>query len=277
MSLSRRDALKRLAGALAAGSVTPETARAATRLRLDRVGLQLYTVRGAMQTSVETTLARVAEIGYHEVEFAGYFGQSPAQLAALLKQTGLSAPSGHLGLDVMRTAWDRALDEAATIGHRYVVVAFLPPSERSSADAYRRVAEEFNRAGEAAQAKGMTFAYHNHDFEFQPMDGTTGYDVLLETCDPAVVAMELDLYWIRKAGRDPLPYLRAHPGRFPLVHVKDMAADGSMADVGEGTTDFPGIFAAAAGEIRHHFVEHDHPADAFASITASYRHLAGLR
>jgi sugar phosphate isomerase/epimerase len=156
-------------------------------------------------------------------------------------------------------------------------VASLPAAERSSIDAYRRIADEFNRAGEAARAKGLTFAYHNHDFEFQPMDGTTGYDTLLEACDPALVAMELDLYWITHAGRDPLRYVRANPSRFPLVHVKDRAADGSMADAGAGQIDFPAIFAAAGGAIRHYFVEHDRPGDAFASIAASHRYLSSLR
>lgn len=277
MPISRRDALKRLAGALAAGSVAPESARIEASSRLDRIGLQLYTVRTEMQKSVEATLARVAEIGYLEVEFAGYYDRTPAQIAALLNQTGLTSPAAHIGFDVMRSAWDRALDGALAIGHRYVVVPSIPPAERRSAEAYRRIADAFNRAGEAARAKGLTFAYHNHDFEFEAMDGTTGYDILIEACDPAVVRMELDLYWISRAGKDPVAYVRSQPGRFPLVHVKDMTADRSMADVGAGTIDFAGIFAAAAGSIRHYFVEHDRPADPFASITSSYGYLSRLR
>lgn len=276
MSVSRRGALKALAGVLVAGPVLAG-ARAVPRKRLDRVGLQLYTVRGEMEKSVEATLERVASIGYSEVEFAGYFDHTPAQIASVLEANGLTAPSAHLGLDVMRAGWERALDDSARMGHRYVVVPSLPPGERGSVDGYRRIAEEFNRAGEAARAKGLTFAYHNHDFEFEPMSGTNGYDVLLEACDPALVAMELDLYWITHAGHDPIAYVRRMRGRFPLVHVKDRSADGSMANVGAGTIDFPAIFAAADGGIRHHFVEHDRPGDAFASITASYQYLASLR
>lgn len=275
MSITRRDALKTLAGVAAVGAVGPG-ARAGRR-RLDRIGLQLYTVRSEMQRSVEATLERVGSIGYDEVEFAGYFNHTPAQLATMLESNGLAAPSAHLGLDVMRTGWEKALDDAARIGHRFVVVAFLPPNERNSVDAYRRIAAEFNRAGEVAKAKGMTFAYHNHDFEFEPMDGTTGFDVLLEECDPGLVAIEMDLYWITHAGHDPIPYLRRMPGRFPLVHVKDRNPDGSMADVGRGMIDFPAIFAAAGGEIRHYFVEHDRPGDAFASVEASHRYLSSLR
>jgi sugar phosphate isomerase/epimerase len=152
----------------------------------------------------------------------------------------------------------------------------VPPEERSSVDAARKLGEEFNRAGEAARTRGLTFAYHNHDYEFAPLGSTTCYDVLLATCDPKLVEFELDLFWITKAGKDPLTYLAQQPGRFPMVHVKDMAADGAMVDVGAGTIDFAKIFAAANGGIRHYFVEHDNPADPFGSIAASYAALAAL-
>lgn len=276
--ISRREALTRLGAMAALGtgvlpSLSCEGVRAAV---VQPVGVQLYTLRKEMEQSVEATLTRVARIGYKEVEFAGHFRRTPAQIAEMLKVNGLTAPSGHLGLDVMRTAWDKALDDSAAIGHKYVVVAWVPPEERSSVDAARKLGEDFNRAGEAARKRGMTFAYHNHDFEFAPLGSTTCYDVLLATCDPKLVEFELDLFWITKAGKDPLAYFAQQPGRFTMVHVKDMAADGSMVDVGAGTIDFARIFAAANGGIRHYFVEHDNPADPFASIEASYTALAAL-
>jgi sugar phosphate isomerase/epimerase len=278
--MTRREALGRLGAVAALGSgVLPSLACAGGRAApasAKPLGVQLYTVRGEMEKSVEATLARVAEIGYREVEFAGHFRRTPAQIAESLKANGLTAPSGHLGLDVMRTAWDRALDDSAAIGHRYVVVAWVPPEERSSVEAARRLGEDFNRAGDAARKRGMTFAYHNHDFEFAPLGSTTCYDVLLATCDPALVQFELDLFWITKAGKDPVAYLTRHPGRFPMVHVKDMTPEGTMVEVGAGSIDFGTIFAAADGGIRHFFVEHDNPADPFASITASYRALSAL-
>jgi sugar phosphate isomerase/epimerase len=276
-AMSRREALARLGALAALGSALPGVSCQGVRAAGVRpVGVQLYTVRNEMEKSVDATLARVAEIGYQEVEFAGHFRRTPAQLAAILNANNLTSPSGHLGLDVMRTAWDRALDDSATIGHKYVVVAWVPPEERSSVDAARKLGEDFNRAGEAARTRGMTFAYHNHDFEFAPLGSTTCYDVLLATCDPKLVEFELDLFWITKAGKDPLAYLAQQPGRFPMVHVKDMAADGSMVDVGAGTIDFAKIFAAANGGIRHYFVEHDNPADPFGSIAASHAALAAL-
>jgi sugar phosphate isomerase/epimerase len=276
--ITRREALVRLGAVAALGAVALPgvSCRGLNARGLQTIGVQLYTVRKEMERSVEQTLARVAEIGYKEVELAGLFRRTPAQFAELLKASGLTAPSGHLGLDVMRTAWDKTLDDAATVGHKYVVVAWVPPEERASVDAVRKLGEDFNRAGEAARKRGMTFAYHNHDFEFAPLGSTTCYDVLLATCEPSLVEFELDLFWITKAGKDPLAYLAQQPGRFSMVHVKDMTADGSMVDVGAGTIDFAKIFAAANGGIKHYFVEHDNPSDPFASIAASYRALLAL-
>lgn len=238
-------------------------------------GVQLYTVRSEMQKSVERTLARVAEIGYREVEFAGYFGKKPAEVAALLKANGLTAPAAHVDRGSL-AQWDKVLDQAAEAGHRWVIVAWVPDADRGSVASYQRLAAEFNRAGAAARKRGLAFAYHNHDFEFKalPGSGTTGHTVLIAECDPAAVQFELDLYWITKAGHDAVRYVTEHPERFPLVHVKDMRADGTMTEVGQGTIDFQRIFAAARGGIRHFFVEHDQPADPFASITTS---LAALR
>jgi sugar phosphate isomerase/epimerase len=246
--------------------------------RLHRIGLQLYTVRGAMQESVDRTLEQVAAIGYDEVEFAGYFDRSPQQIRALLDLHGLSAPAAHLPLESFENDWEATLAAAATVGHRYVILPSLPPTDRTGLDAYRSFAERFNRFGERAKAAGLVFGYHNHDFEFAPQDGRIPYDVLLEETDPTLVAFEMDLFWITKAGGDPSAYFSDHPGRFHLVHVKDMSADGSMTDVGAGTLDFASWFALGrqAG-IRHYIVEHDEPAEPFTSIAASYHYLHALR
>ncbi len=246
---------------------------------VDPIGVQLYTVRSLMTRDFEGTLARVAEIGYREVEFAGYFGRSPAQVRAALERVGLAAPAAHVGLDAVRQDWDRTLDAAREIGHRYLIVAWLPDGERRTLDGYRRLADEFDRAGERARELGLRFGYHNHDFEFAPIDGRVPYDVLVEATDPARVALELDLFWVTRGGGDPLDYFRRYPGRFELVHVKDMdgTAARGMVDVGQGVIDFRAIFARAAqAGIRHRFVEHDQPADPIESIRRSYAYLEGM-
>jgi sugar phosphate isomerase/epimerase len=263
----------RVSGGSGGGITTPG------RSKLERVGLQLYTVRRLMQQDVESTLAAVAGVGYREVEFAGYFNRSPLEIKAILDRHGLSAPAAHVPHTALRDGWRAVLDEARTVGHRYVIVAWMPEEERRTLEDYRRAAALFNRAGAEANAAGFRFAYHNHDFEFESLEGKTPYDVLLAETDPALVAMELDLYWITKAGRDPLAYIARHPGRFALVHVKDSAGppEHRMVDVGAGVIDFGRIFAERerAG-IRHFFVEHDNPADGVASIRASYEYLRQL-
>ena len=246
---------------------------------LDRIGLQLYTVRSALERDFEGALDRVAAIGYREVEFAGYFGKTPHDVWAALEKRGLAAPSAHVPFEALKGNWRGALEDALVIGHRYVVVPWLPPAERRSLDGYKRVARLFNRAGAVARDLGLQFAYHNHDFEFARLGGRVPYDVLLAETDPKLVALELDLYWITKGGGKPLAYFARYPGRFHMVHVKDMDKTRArgFADVGRGVIDFKKIFARSAqAGIKHYFVEHDQPADPFASIEASFNYLKRL-
>lgn len=247
---------------------------------LDRIGVQLYTVRDAVQRDLEGTLARVAAIGYQEVEFAGYAGRTAAEVRDAVRRAGLSAPSAHVPLAALGQGWNRVLDDAHTVGHRYLVIPWLDEKDRPNLDAYRRIADRLNRAGEAASRVGLRLAYHNHAFEFTRMENRLPYDVLLEATDPAHVLLELDLYWITKGGQDPLAYFARWPGRFRLVHVKDSAGppEHRMADVGSGAIEWGRIFARRkqAG-IEHFFVEHDDPPDPFASIAASHAYLSDLQ
>jgi len=245
--------------------------------RIEKIGLQLYTVRGLMAKDFHGTLAEVAKIGYREVEFAGYFGHTPKDVRAALGMHGLSAPSAHMPFERIRSGWDQVLDDARTVGHEYVVVAWIPEEERRTADGWRRVGELFTSAGEKTRAAGMQFAFHNHNYEFTPVEGRIPYDILLESSDRSLVQFEMDLYWITSGKGDPLAYFKQYPGRFPCVHVKDMDAAGKMVDVGTGTIDWKRIFAQSGqAGIRHYFVEHDEPAVPFDSIRASYEYLKRL-
>jgi len=242
------------------------------------IGLQLYTVRDLMQRDVEYTLRQVAAIGYREVEFAGLFDKDAKKVSKWLSTYGLTSPSSHIGLDRLTSNIQGVVDEAQTLGNDYVVCPSIDGALRRDADGWRRAAASFNRVGESLQRVGLGFAYHNHDFEFQPLaGGEIGYDILLAECDPKFVKMEMDLYWITKGGRDPLTYFAKWPNRFPFVHVKDMAGNGSMANVGQGHIDWPKIFAKRreAG-IDHFFVEHDSPASPMDDIRVSYEYMARL-
>jgi sugar phosphate isomerase/epimerase len=269
-------------GALACSTNSSQTAMpsvATASPRLGQIGLQLYTVRGEMQKDVAATLARVARIGYKEVEFAGYFGRSPTDIRALLDADGLTSPSSHVALAAIRADTPGTIAAAKVIGHQFIVVPWIDEATRKSLDDWHGIARTLNDLGAQFSAAGLNLAYHNHDFEFGRIDGQLPYDILLAETDPALVAMEMDIYWITKAGQDPLAYFAKYPGRFKEVHLKDSKGppEHEMTSVGNGSINWPQIFAhrSQAG-IQHYFVEHDQPKDAFASIEASYRYLAGL-
>lgn len=268
--MRRRDFLATGCAALGAGFTTFDL-RPST-FDLPPAGIQLYSVRGEMQRDVEGTLRRLGAMGYREVEFAGYFGRAPGQIRDAVKAAGLTAPAAHVPLESLEgDALPAAADAALEAGHAGLIVAWLPAALRGSLDAWRAMADRFSDIGRRLGERNLHFAYHNHDFEFAPLDGRVPYEVLLERADPALVGLELDLYWATKAGHDPLGLVRAHPGRFPLVHVKDAspAPELRQVDVGAGTIDFAAIFAAANGAIRHAFIEHDQPADPWAFAAAS--------
>jgi sugar phosphate isomerase/epimerase len=289
--VSRREALRRI-GALAAGAAAlgcggePPSAEVAAGAgasssgasgSLSPIGVQLYTVRSEMEKGVEQTLERVAEIGYTEVEFAGYFGHSPTEIRDLLARTGLRSPSAHIAPSFEPEAWAEILDDANEAGHEYVVVAWTPENMRADLDGWRRTAETMSRAGEQARAAGLQYAYHNHDFEFTEMEGRVAFEVFCEESDPDLVQIELDLFWIIHGGADPIAFINRWPGRIPMVHVKDRTAAGEMVDVGAGVIDWKGIFQHIdEGGMKHFFVEHDQPETPLGSIQASHSYLSAI-
>lgn len=240
------------------------------------VGVQLYTLRSLMAEDLPGTLRAVAEIGYREVEFAGLFDTPASEVRTLLDDLGLDAVSSHVSMGLVREQPSATLDEAAALGLQYVTCPSIGRDELTP-EGLPRLLDDFNHFGEMARERGLTFAYHNHDFEFVESGGTVPYDRLLEGCDPELVKMQLDVYWVTHAGQDPVSYLRSHPGRFPMIHAKDRAPSGDMVPVGEGTIDFPAILEAAdVAGLEHWLVEHDRPEDALASIRTSYEAVSNL-
>lgn len=253
-------------------------ARAFDAQKIGKLGAELYTVRDQLKADFDGTLAKVAAIGYREVEFAGYFGHDPKQVKAALSAHGLVSPSAHFPYDQITTKMAEVLESAHAIGHEYVVCPFIDEKLRKQ-PGWKAIAESLNKAGEATQKAGMQFAYHNHSFEFEPVDGKLPYDILLAETDPKLVKMEMDLYWIVKGGADPLMYFKRYPGRFPLVHVKGRDKDGNMASVSaDNSIDWKKIFAhSEEAGIRHYIVEHDNPPSPFESLETSYQYLEQLR
>lgn len=243
--------------------------------RLDRLGVQLYTVREEMATDPDRTLAAIAEMGYREVELAGLYGLSPRDMRGRLDAVGLLAASSHHGVGEIRNSWEATLAGAEELGQSLIVVPSIPGDERSR-EALLRIADEFNRAAEQSAAAGLRFGYHNHDWEFMPLpDGTTPMNLLLDETDAGRVDWQMDVFWTVHGGADPVAELERRRGRVTSIHVKDRTAAGEMVDVGDGVIDFPDLMARAGRQgLRHAFVEHDRPGDALDSVRRSFQHLA---
>jgi sugar phosphate isomerase/epimerase len=258
---------------------------AAAEHRIEKIGLELYTVRDSLKKDFEGTLSRVAKIGYKEVELAGYFehmagwNPEPKQARQILDSNGLAAPSTHVPYNALSPEnWPKIIEASEILGHKYIVNPSIDRSLAKTVEGWKRAAEAFNRAGKESLRSGIQLGYHNHIEEFKPIEDKLPYDILLHETDPNLVVMEMDLGWAHEAGVDPLEYFAKYPGRFPLVHVKDFTKDRQMTDVGSGEIDWKRILAKSdlAG-IKHYFVEFDDPKSPFESIQNSYTYLAKLR
>ena len=301
MDLNRRRFLKNT-GALVLGGVALSSQASSLLAAKHPIGVQLFTFFDVIDADVKGTLTKVAAAGYKELESAfskkgGYYGLQPKEFKALANDLGLKWKSHHvlgapfkmpagakmpIGADgkpmvlpAMRNLtsdMQQLVDEAAEGGVKYLVCANIPTGTLVEVNAAIPV---LNKTGEACKKAGIQFAYHNHDMEFKEAEGKVPYDLFLSETDPKMVKMELDLAWAFKAGKNPVDLFNAHPGRFPLWHLKDLdASRENILPVGSGTLDFKPVFAAAkiAG-MDSFFVEHDMPKDAFASINSSIQYV----
>jgi sugar phosphate isomerase/epimerase len=265
-----------LGSLVTAGILLPRVSVASGKI--SNVGIQLYSMRDLLAVDFEGTLSTIAGLGYSEVEFAGYYNRSANEIKSILSKLNLSATATHIPLEVVESGFEQVIETSVTLGVKYIVVPYLAAPRRTSLDDYRRVAGQLNVAGELAAKAGIQLAYHNHDFEFQAMEGELPYDLLLSETDANLVKMELDIFWIIRGGQDPIKYFDKHPGRFHLCHIKDMSADGKMVDVGKGKIDFANIFGhSKRAGFKHFYVEHDQPEDSLAFAVHSIESVQGLR
>jgi sugar phosphate isomerase/epimerase len=251
-----------------------------------KIGIQLYTLRELMKKDVPGTIAAVAAAGYEEVEThdysnGKYTGLTADEYKALLTKHQLATPSGHYSLKgfLFQNNDDelkRTIEDSKKLGQQYMVVPYLDVNERKNLDAYKKLAARLNAGGELCKQAGLQMAYHNHDFEFKQMEGSTGMDVLLKETDKSLVQFEMDLYWVSYAGHDPIALIKKHSGRFPLWHVKDMdnTDQKKFTEVGNGVINFKKIFdCAKKAGMKHFFVEQDVSAEPLASIKTSIDYL----
>jgi sugar phosphate isomerase/epimerase len=269
--MDRRNFLNLGAGALLTSLIVKSNTSISLPKKVKDIGIQVYTLRDLMAKDLVGTLQKVAEIGYKNIELFGYgegkyFGKSITEMRKITDDLGLKVVSAHYlsgqGSNAWGTPvnqWEKAVEDAVKMGQKYMTVAFLLPDERKSLNDYKKVSDILNKAGEITAKYGITMAYHNHDFEFIPLEGQVPMDVLLKNTQADLVKFELDIYWIKKAGLDPIQFFKQNKGRVPLWHVKDMEKEsGDFAPVGDGVIDWMAIFKEekTAG-LTHFFVEQD--------------------
>lgn len=251
MKLDRRTFVRTGALALTGTAVFGNTFCSSSK-QTGLTGLQLYSVRDDMSADPQGTLSKLAEMGYIYVEHAGYadrlfYGYAPAEFRKILDDRGLKMVSGHV--EFVNRDWDRALsdfsdrwkytvEDAASLGQKYVVTPWLEESIRASYDEFRYFMDVYNRCGELCKKYGMKFGYHNHDFEFsQKYDGRSLFDIMMESIDPELVVVQLDTGNLFNGGAVALDVVNRYPGRFENVHVKDVIEIGGKFEstiIGEG-------------------------------------------
>jgi sugar phosphate isomerase/epimerase len=245
MNSSRRNFLMNSAVAVTAAALMPENLFAAAKIQ--RVGLQLYSVRDAMKVDPAGTLKKLADMGYVNVEHANYinrkfYGYTPAEFKKILGDLGLAMPSGHTVMteqhwDAAKNdftdAWKYTVEDAAFMGQKYVISPWMDEKVRTDKEALKRTMEQFNKSGELCKKAGMKFGYHNHDFEFTTMvDGIRLFDYILQNSDPSLVAQQLDIGNMYGRENSAISLIKKYPGRFELMHVKDEV---KSANKNEGT------------------------------------------
>jgi sugar phosphate isomerase/epimerase len=272
---------RRFLTALGLAACAPHLGYARTR-RLQRVGIQLYSLRDDARRDLERTLADIAAIGYKDIELLGSmnnFGMPPKRLRDVLDRNGLRAPSTHVSGNALFEL-DRQLDDALTLGHRYVIVASLPITGPRSVDDYRRWADRLNESGKRARERDVWIGFHNHANDLTPIGGVVPYDVLVARTDPSVVRMQLDTGNLAMASRDPHEYMKQFGTRYWLFHIKDVPRLGAThdAELGTGTIDFARLLGSIEQiDDKHLFVEQEtYPGMPLDSVRRDYEYISKL-
>ena len=285
--MKRREFVQKSALATVGALAAPSLMGMGDLDKIKEFGVQVYTVRDNIQKNYEGTLKALRKIGYDYCEVFGYgkgklLGKPVAEAKKSFEKAELEIKSMHVMPNTLENEWQAAVDAAAELGAQYIALAYLLPDQRKTTDQYKELIDLINRCAETSGKSGIQFLYHNHDFEFEKINGQEPYDLLLGQTDENLVKMELDLYWVRYAEKDPLKMFRENPGRFPVWHIKDMelAETRKMTEVGAGRIDWSQLFAQA-GEagMQHFFVEQDRnwATDPIQSTATSYQYLKALR
>jgi sugar phosphate isomerase/epimerase len=319
--LSRREFLHQSAAAVASAALTALPALAHAKANIKTVGVQLWSIATFLEKDFAGSMKLLSSIGYRELELfgpypfsseqdknawtsvaksvgfsqSGYFNHSAKEFKTILDGEGLTTPAMHVGLDTLRNNMGPLAEAAHLLGQKYAGIAAIPASERRTLDDYKRVADDFNAIGEKAKSAGLQFYYHNHGYGLTEMEGKIPFDLILGRTDPATVFFEMDTFWTVAGGADPIKYLDAYPGRFKLMHVKDMSkpvrfsGDGGdpqqwielfpyIKDAGSGVMNLKDILAhAKKNGLEHFIVENDVIVQPKESLESAYRFVSSVR
>jgi sugar phosphate isomerase/epimerase len=317
--MKRRDFIKQSAAFSTAAFIASPGIFTQPKL-IDKPGIQFFSLPKLLDNDFAAALKLLSGMGYKEVELygpysfspeaekkgweavtpslgfkgSGFFNHTAAEVKALLKQNGLTAPSMHSGLDTLQQEMGKLGEAAHVIGAEFVTLPAIPAEKRKTLDDYKKIAEAFNKIGEAAKKAGIKFAYHNHGYGLSPMDGQIPLNIILDNTDPKLVFLEMDLYWTTAGGADPVALLEKYKGRYRLMHVKDMSkkvrfsGDGGdpqqwielfpyMTTAGSGVLDLKTILPKAKENgVQHFIVEQDMVADPEVNLKKSVDYLLTL-
>jgi sugar phosphate isomerase/epimerase len=239
------------------------------------IAIQLYTVRTIASNDMLGTLRKLSEVGYKAVEFAGYGNSTPAEIRPVLDEVGIRAISAHVPVTDFENRLDGVIEDLTTLGCEHAVVPWLPPERRTMA-VFQELVPKFNTWAARCKEAGLRFGYHNHDFEFNKLNGQTIWDFLVSGTDPSLVNFQVDVGWVQYTGTDPVETINNLKGRVPLLHVKELSGDENLPDppFGEGVINWPPVFAAArAAGTEWYIVEQDKPNDPITDAATSLRNL----
>ncbi len=285
--MKRRNFIQKAGLATSAALLAPELiASNIDRETIKSFGFQSYTVRDVIYKDMPGTLKTLGKAGYDFMEGFDFnnkkfLGKPVPETKSIIADSKIALKSLHIMTPNMNGDWEKDVQAAADLGSEYLVCAYLLPNERQSIDQYKKLCELLNKSAEVAKSAGIQFAYHNHDFEFQELEGQIPMDVILKETDADLVKIELDIYWTRHAEQNPLSFFRDNMGRVPLWHVKDLAlTEGKpMTEVGNGVIDWKQIFGhkSDAG-MKYFFVEQDanFAEDSLSSLKTSIKYLKRL-
>lgn len=319
--LNRRSFIKTSATAAAVTLVAPSLMAALNSYSdIKNIGLQLWSIAKELEKDFTGSLEMLAQIGYKEVELfgpypfstqkdkdswktaaamvgfsqSGYFNHTAKEFKEILDSKGLSTNAMHVGLDTLRNNLGKTAEAAHILGQQYAGIAFIPEDERRTLDGYKRMADEFNVIGEKAKALGIRFYYHNHGYGLKEMEGKIPFDLILERTDPSLVYFEMDIFWNTAGGADPIKYFDNNPGRYKLMHVKDMtkqvrfSGDGGnpqqwvelfpyITDAGSGVLDLKAILShAKKAGVESFIIENDVITKPKESLEKAYKYLSSL-